>query len=84
MAHSLKGQSIMVGRVWTPEHEAAGHTTSVLRADMQLAVSFSFSLGPQPVTWCRPHSEWVFPLQVNLSGNALSHTCLEVCFQTQL
>lgn len=31
------GQSIMVGRMWTLEHEAAGHTTSVVRADKQLS-----------------------------------------------
>lgn len=77
------GQSIMVGRMWTPELEAAGHTTSVVRADKQLTVSFSFSLGPQSITRCCPHSDWVFPLQVNLSGNALSHTGPEMCFQTQ-
>lgn len=35
----------------------------------QLMFLILFSLGPQPMGWCQPHSGWVFPLQLKVSRN---------------
>lgn len=44
----------------------------------QLTFSFLFSLRPQPIGYCHPYSGWVFPVQLNLSGNILIDTPREV------
>jgi hypothetical protein len=41
----------------------------------QLAFSFLFSLGPQLVGQCFPHSGWVFPPPFNLTENFTDTPC---------
>jgi len=61
LAYSLRAQSIMVGKAWQWEWEAAAHTALAGRkqremdAGAQLAVSFLVCSGPQLMEWFQPH-----------------------------
>lgn len=62
----------------------------------ELSSLLDFSPGPQPMEWCCPHSGWIFPLELSLSGNVLTDIpkgmsllkvilgvfCLHVCLCT--
>lgn len=69
-----------MGKAWWQPCEVAVHMTSEVRKQRvmdthaQLAVSFSFSLRPQPMEWYHPHSGWGFPPQAKLSGSILIDT----------
>lgn len=52
-------------------HTQRGFFTPWRSGGVALPLSFGFSLWLQPVRWCYPHSGWVWPLQVKLSGESL-------------
>lgn len=65
--------SIVLGRTWLQECEGARHWHPELDLSRQMntgaQLTSFFHLGSKPRGWCRPLSGWVFPPQLNLSGN---------------
>lgn len=78
--HNVRCERLLCPKLWGCLHRGAegwgGQSRSVCsqepERDEHLAHSFFiFSSRPQPVKQCFLHSQRVFPLQVNLSGNTL-------------
>lgn len=83
MAMSLRAQSVLVGRAWWREWEAAGHGSSAVGREMERRM---LVLGSVPFTqprfwllaWCCPLRMPWLPLLSYISPRAPPETCQEV------